>query len=181
MTLNPFQAPSLAAENARVTGASGGAGSLYVDGDVVVAAVVGSYFPDRCVMCNEPAQGFKLDQKLFWHPRWVFFLVISPLIYVIAALITRKSAQVSVGLCDAHRRRRRRGRLIGGCILALGVSGCAVLSGARGMELLFLSSLLLTLTGFVTLALMARTVTPVRIDEREVRMKTGRAFLESLR
>ncbi len=180
MTLNPYQAPSLAAEAARVPELAL-RGELYVDGDDVVAPRLGAQFPDRCVVCNQPAAGYRLEQRLGWHPRWVYVLILSPFIYVIVSLLTRRRARLSIGLCPLHRQRRTLGRVVGVCLIALGSASCAVASGARSAELALPLSMALMLLGVLVGALMSRTVTTRHIDAEDVRIRTGRAFLDSLR
>ena len=33
-------------------------------------------FPDRCIKCNAPAEGYRLKKTLIWHPRAWFFLIL---------------------------------------------------------------------------------------------------------
>src|SRR5215471_10889244 len=65
-------------------------------------------FPDRCVCCNTPTN-LKLKRQLYWHPSGYYLLIlISILVYAVAAIIVRKKALVHIGLCDRHRSMRRR-------------------------------------------------------------------------
>ena len=64
------------------------------DGDLLVISE-GAKLPDRCVKCNQPAEGYLLQRKLNWHePTWYLLVIISPLLYIIVALIIRKKAIV---------------------------------------------------------------------------------------
>ena len=143
----------------------------------MVIPVRGASFPARCVVCNAPAER-RLRRKLYWHPPAVYALIcLGALVYVIGALITRKKAELEVGICDAHAARRRNGILIGwlgavafiGSLLLVEQSPVFALIGA-----------VLLLAGLVTALLLAQVVTAKRIDERQAWLKVGRPFLDSL-
>lgn len=64
--------------------------------------------PDRCVKCNAPADGGRLPRRLYWHPGLVYLLLlVNILIYALVAIISRKRANIEVGLCARHRSKRR--------------------------------------------------------------------------
>jgi len=70
-----------------------------------------SPIPPQCVKCNQPpAANWRWRKTLYWHTPGLYILVLFPgvLIYVIVAMIVRKSARVEIGLCDLHLGRRRR-------------------------------------------------------------------------
>jgi hypothetical protein len=68
--------------------------------------------PNRCVKCNAPADE-QLKRKLTWHHPALYLLVFaSLLIYVVVALVVRKTATVNVGLCEEHLSSRRRNILV---------------------------------------------------------------------
>lgn len=87
--------------------------------------------PPQCVKCGNPATEPWLRKTFYWHHPGFYFLVISPLIYVIVALIVNKKVALSVPLCDAHKKQRMAllwaaGVLLVGCIplpIVLGSSG----------------------------------------------------------
>lgn len=63
--------------------------------------------PDRCVKCNAPANGSRLRRRLYWHHWGVYFLLlVNLLIYAVVAIIVRKRANLEIGLCETHRKRR---------------------------------------------------------------------------
>jgi GYF domain 2 len=71
-------------------------------------------FPDRCVKCNAPANGFRLKRVLYWqHPAYYLLLLINLLILVIVVLIVRKKAILNIGLCNIHRAKRQQAIIIG--------------------------------------------------------------------
>lgn len=83
-----------------------GTGQIYRDGDLVVFRSA-TRFPDRCIKCNAPAKGYRLDCQLYWAP--AFRIVMS-----------HTRAEVSVGLCEEHRARRRRTMIAAGSVLLIG-------------------------------------------------------------
>jgi len=68
--------------------------------------------PDICLKSNQPAQR-RLKRNLSWHHPAVFLLVfVSVLIYIIVALIIRKTATIQIALSDDWLVRRRRRMII---------------------------------------------------------------------
>src|SRR5579863_7323166 len=58
-------------------------------------------FPDWCVKCNEPANGFRLKRVMYWqHPAYYLLLLCNLLIMAIVIMIVRKKAILHVGLCE---------------------------------------------------------------------------------
>src|SRR6476660_2337793 len=80
---------------------------LWRHGDMLVMHRLAP-LPDICVKSNEPATR-RLRRSLSWHHPAIFLLLlISPLIYIIVALILRKSATLYIPLTDEWFARRRR-------------------------------------------------------------------------
>jgi hypothetical protein len=145
-------------------------------GNVARAPVNGAKMPNRCVVCNAPARGFKMRRTFYWHPPEVYFaLLLCGLPYVIFALIMRKRATIAFGVCKKHRARRHNGILVG---FGGGLLGFAmVCSGSLPLVVMGAFMLLiLPISG----ALLARTIHAARIDEKWVWLRVGRPFLESL-
>ena len=91
-------------------------------GKVLVAAK-GAAFPDRCVKCNAPVNGFRLKRNLYWYPPYVLLLIVlSLLIGLIVAMIVRKNARVEIGLCELHRSKRVRSMVIGALVTFAGLA-----------------------------------------------------------
>jgi hypothetical protein len=142
-------------------------GSLWRSGKRVVART-DTVFPDRCVRCNESAGTFRLKRTLYWaHPLIYLLILCNLLILLIVYLIIRKKAIVYIGLCEHHRARRKLGMIIGWSSVALGiimiVAGAFLESGW-----LALTGLLILIAGGITGGVMARTVTPTKIDKEYV-------------
>ncbi len=97
-------------------------GGLWRDGKVLVVRKF-TDFLDRCLKCNAPAEGYRLKKTLSWHNPFFFVLIVSPLIYIIVALIVRKTAKIRAPLCPRHRSKRRRAIALGwfGCLAGIGV------------------------------------------------------------
>jgi len=126
--------------------------------------------PNRCIKCNAPADE-QLKRKLTWHHPALYLLALaSLLIYIVVALVVRKTATVNVGLCEDHSSARRRNILIN---WALGLTSVAGFTAAVMFEdgsLAVLGAVLLLATaiyGIVTL----RVVVPTKIDDYFVWLK----------
>ncbi len=146
---------------------------------VIVPA--GSDLPPRCIHCNAPAVLPVKKKKVYWHSPWIFLLLLlNVLLYLIVGLITRRSFQVSPGLCETHAaaRRRRIGLWLGGGVLALG-AGWLLLEYQQdlGSGLAFALALVL----FIGAAVATRTVYPKEITKTHARLAGCKEpFLASL-
>ena len=174
--LNPYAPPRADADVPSTFGSGEG---LRREGQLILIPAAGASFPPRCVICNQPAHT-RLRRKLFWHPPGYYALLcVGALIYVIAAMIVRKSASFEVGLCDAHTTRRRAGIILGWVgvplLLALAVALADSSSG--------LFSAILSFAAFgvlVAALLMVRIVTAARIADGYAWIRVGRPFLDSI-
>ncbi len=98
-------------------------GEVWRDGKKLVLTK-GAELPYRCIKTNAPADRL-LKRTLYWYPVWVYVLLISPLIFVIVALIARKSAKVAIPVCDAIHRKRFKA-LLAAWICGLGSFGMLI-------------------------------------------------------
>jgi hypothetical protein len=88
----------------------------------------GSILPARCVKCgNTPIEPW-VRITFSWHHPGYYFLLISPILYVIVALIVRKTIKLSIPLCKAHKSIRRKRLWVGAILLV----GCIPLPAALG-------------------------------------------------
>jgi hypothetical protein len=129
-------------------------------------------------MCNAAAHK-RLKRKLFWHaPGYYALICVGALIYVIVAMIVRKSAAFEVALCELHAIRRRNGILLGW----IGVPVLLVAAMVMMDQVPVLGPiLLLAAVGvLVTALLMIRNVTAARIEGGQAWLKVGRPFLDSI-
>jgi double zinc ribbon protein len=78
-----------------------------------------SVLPALCVKCGNTPNEPWVRITFSWHHPGYYFLIISPIIYVIVALIVRKRIKVSIPLCKTHKSIRRK-RLWIAAILLIG-------------------------------------------------------------
>ncbi len=126
----------------------------------------GAALPDRCVKCNALAPGPKFKKKLTWHPPAIFILIfVALLIYLVVAMILRKTAIVELGLCEEHMARHRRNVRITWVLLLLGVGGLVV-ALLVGDNNFLLAGILLIFAGIIYGVVAVRIVWPARIDDK---------------
>jgi hypothetical protein len=169
--INPYAPPQSALK------ASGP--ECYRDGKLLVVPA-GQGLPARCVKCNAPATMDKA-RTYSWHsPGWYLLLFVAVLVYLIAHVIVRKKVKLEIGLCAAHRQRRRNLNLTA---LGLFVAGGLCIFGAvhYGYEPLGWTAALVLLVSVVVAIFAGGIVSPTRIDDTEARFRgCGAAFLDSL-
>jgi hypothetical protein len=138
-------------------------------------------FPDRCVKCNAPAGGSRLKRTLYWmHPAWLLLFFVSGLILIIIYYIIRKKAVLHIGLCEHHRSQRKLGIITGWSSFALGIL-LFVLAGIYNSGWCALAGIVVFLGGIIAGVVMARLVTPTKIDNQYVWLSgVHRDFLASL-
>jgi hypothetical protein len=126
----------------------------------------GALLPARCVKCNAPATGPKIKKKLSWHHPAIFILLfVALLIYLIVAMILRKTAVLELGLCEKHRAQRRRNVLITWALILLGFGGFVMAGMFDDMTFLWLGMLLL-FAGIIYGVVTVRIVWPSKIDDQ---------------
>ena len=176
-TRNPYapSSASLAGSEAR-TGAR-----LWRFEKLLIVARDEGDLPDRCVKCNEPADEPTKTRTVYWHhPGFYVVLLVNVFVYAIVALIVRKKAKVSPGLCQAHKQRRLMGLGIGWGGFLVGFIAMMMAFGneSPGLGMLLM---LATLGSIVAGMIISRIVYPKRIDDRYVQLKgCGEAFLAEL-
>ena len=138
-------------------------------------------FPDRCVKCNAPANGFRLKRVLYWqHPAYYLLLFCALLVLLIVMLIVRKKAVLHIGLCEAHRKQRSLGIVI--CSVGI-IVGIAMIIGGGVMESgwVALAGTALFLFGIIWGLVKTRTIAATKIDKDNVWVSgVCRAFLDQL-
>jgi hypothetical protein len=137
-------------------------------------------FPDRCIKCNAPANGFKLKRTLYWHHPGYYVLILWLLLFIIVSLIVRKKAVLHIGLCEAHRKQRTLGILI--CTTGI-LGGIGLLVGGAIAETgwIALAGLGAFFFGIVWGIVKARTIAATKIDKDVVWISgVGPAFLNEL-
>ena len=175
---NPYapSTASLAGADVRAAGAR-----MWRDAKVLVMARDAGDLPGRCVKCNEAADEPTKTRTVYWHhPGFYLVLLVNVIAYVIVALIARKTAKISPGLCARHKQTRNLGLAIGWggfllCFIGMFVAFSSD-SPALG-SLLLLATLGCVITGMI----MSRIVYARRIDDRYVQLKgCGEPFLAEL-
>jgi len=146
----------------------------------------GAPLPGYCVKCAQPAAGEPIKKIFFWHNPWIFLVaLISPIIYIIVAVIVRKRAELMIPVCDEHRQRRKN-MIIATWILVLGFIPAGILVGslisdsdtAGGVGIL--TSTVLLIAAFVTGA-KAATLRPREITDSSATFSgVGEQFLALL-
>jgi hypothetical protein len=180
--LNPYAPPTPEKKKAkkRRKGAERETTNVVRRGGHAIAPRFGAEFPDRCVVCNAAADGFRLKKTFSWHNPAVYLTVcLGFLIYLIAAAITRKSAVLELGLCELHQTKRKNGLTIawggaggGIALLVLGSmidSGGVILFGVFGGAVAAIAG-----------SVIARAAGVHEITDETVILKVGDAFLDSL-
>lgn len=149
------------------------------EGDAACLWKQAAVLPPRCVKCNAPAQ-HRVKKTLYWHEPWVYLTILGGvLIYALVALAIRKKADVNWALCDTHHGRRRLGIGIAVGSVLLGVM-TAILGGSMDSpDLIVLGLATVTILPIAGL-IVARNITPARIDDQRVWVKAGAPFLESI-
>jgi hypothetical protein len=138
-------------------------------------------FPDRCVKCNAPANGFRLKRVLYWqHPAYYLLLLCNLLILLIVVMIVRQKAVVHIGLCETHRKQRQLAIII--CLSGIFAGlGMIIGGGVAQSGWLALAGALIFLTGAIWGIVKGRTIAATKIDKGSVWISgVCREFLEEL-
>jgi hypothetical protein len=151
------------------------------DGKWVVMPRDGA-LPPRCVKCNAQADEPIKERTLYWHhPALYILLLVSILIYAIVAVIVRKSARLSPGLCADHKKQRLNVILTGWTGVFVAFTVPFMFADSEYLGLVVSLSVLLFLVVIVYAMVRGRIVYAKRIDQDEVRLGgCGKDFLDSL-
>jgi hypothetical protein len=173
---NPY-APPKAAVSARAYGPTG---QLWRSGKLLKMEV-NATLPGRCVKCNAPAVEPIKRRTYSWHsPGWYALIVLGLLAYVIVALVVRKKAQVSPGLCPAHHGARNRNILIAWLAFFAGVGVIFWGMDSKNDYYGYLAGGLM-LFGLVIGVGFTKIITPTHMDNRVLTFSgCGEAFLREL-
>ncbi|MEM6295043.1 MAG: hypothetical protein AAGA54_27470 [Myxococcota bacterium] len=146
----------------------------------VVVAPHGAPWPDRCVKCNAPAEGIRIKQTVYWHPAWMYLLILpGVLIYAIVAMIERKTYTTEVGLCPKHNKQRNMMRAGAGLLTVASMGSCGAGLSMEVGALLGVSVALFAVG--MGCAIGARNlIRAKKIDTHYAWLKTGRPFTDAL-
>lgn len=127
----------------------------------------GVALPPPCVKCGAPANGKPVNKTFSWHhPALYLLLLTGVLIYLIVAVIVRKSMRMSVPLCAHHAQRRSTAVTLAWVIPLVGVADAFILP-RFGMDggVVALITVVLVLTGIVIWAIVDYPIRPKSIDQ----------------
>jgi hypothetical protein len=170
--VNPYAPPQAALDTTPGLGCAR-------DGKVLIVPA-GEGLPARCVKCNQPAIMDK-PRTFTWHsPGWYLLILLAVLIYVIVGMIVRKKVRLAIGLCEAHRARRRTLNLTGAGLFVAGLG--ALFAGIHfDVEALGWIGALALLASVIVALFAASGLSVARIDDGQARFRgCGKAFLDSL-
>lgn len=178
MTDNPFAAPAVDAY-APARAQAGQIVGVWRDGDQIVMEK-GATLPDFCVKTGAPAED-RLDKKMYWHTPAIYAaLLISPIIYVILALILRKTANVSIPVGAEALQNRSKWIKIG---WGAGLAGVVlfIVGIPSRLPLLTVLGLVVAMFGLIGGLIGVRLLWPTKIDDQFVYLKGAKEpFLNRL-
>jgi len=122
--------------------------------------------PPLCVRCGAPSNGKPVKKAFSWHHPALYFLLISPLIYVIVAVIVRKMMKINVPLCQEHAKRRSIAVTLAWVLPLIGIADAFILPQFNvdgGIVALVTTGLILA--GLVIWAIVGNPIRPARIDK----------------
>ena len=149
---------------------------LWRDGKLLVMHKTAE-LPDRCIKSNQPANGYRLTRKLYWHPPAVYLaLLVCLLLYVILALVLRKDAEIRIGLSEEWVRKRRLAITVGwilavGSIAMIFCSGIAENVFGDAVGFIILLSIILFFVGAIYGIVGSRMIVPTCITDDMVWLK----------
>ena len=174
---NPYAPPSATMLDPHLAVEEG----LWADGKILVVRK-GSPFPDRCLRCNAPAEGYRLKRTLSWHPAgWYLLVIFNILIYIIVAMCVRWTAKVALPFCPKHRSQRRRAIIAGWIGGLVGIAGAIYWVGHPEYPGLLSGGILLAVVSILYGAIRSQLVVPQAIDKHFARLqKVGPEFLATV-
>ena len=136
-----------------------------------------SELPARCVKTNAPTDR-TLRRQLYWHNPLLYLMIFFPglCIYVIVALIVRKSADIKIGLSPEGFRSRRWGIaigwlsfLLGGVLFFIGVANSdSNRNPTNNWWIAIIAGLLGGLIGIIVGVVKSGVVSPTKITDSHV-------------
>jgi len=126
--------------------------------------------PGRCVKCNVHTEE-RLRRKLTWHhPALLLLILVSILIYIIVAMVVRKTATVDVGLCPEHLAARKKNTVITWALGLMSIASLVLAAMFEDVTFVFVSAAFLIATAVVGIITL-RVVAPTKIDDQFVWLK----------
>jgi uncharacterized membrane protein HdeD (DUF308 family) len=147
----------------------------------------GATLPQRCLLCNEPAERY-VKKRFRWHSPWMYLLLLAGLlVYFFTAIFVTRQMLLRLPLCARHARRHRNGtwlQIFGLIGIALGFLVLVLfntgehtgrLDPTAALALMVLVSLLVMIVG----SFMTATIKVKRITPTHGHFSAGVAFLAS--
>lgn len=154
-------------------------------GDILVMQK-GASLPVRCLLCNQPAS-VQLPKKMHWHHPALYILLFlgGPVIYLIVAMVTRKSASMILPLCTPHVEKRKKmtvtASLLATAGLALCLGSCAFSEQGNAFPIMILLGFLLMIIGGLVSIGVSNMIIPKKIDDYYVWLrKINGSYLATL-
>ncbi|HYX71090.1 MAG TPA: zinc ribbon domain-containing protein [Terriglobales bacterium] len=154
-------------------------------GQQFVVPRAGAPLPPNCVKCGRPTQD-TMNKTFGWHNPVLYLIVlISPIIYVIVALIVRKTCKLNVPVCEEHRSSYKTQRWGGGILMLISIPlWIAIAAVGNGSDnSMAIGAIVFFLTFFVGLIVfaVASLIKPTNMDEQTATFKgAGESFLQLL-
>ena len=123
--------------------------------------------PPPCVKCGAPANGKPVTKTFSWHhPALYLVALVGLVIYVIVAMIVRKSIRLTVPLCASHAQKRSMAVILSWVIPLIGVADAFILPNL-GMDggVAVLITIACLLTGLIIWAVVSYPIRPRYIDQ----------------
>jgi hypothetical protein len=118
-----------------------------------------------------------------WNPNWAYVgLLLGPLPFILIALLMQKRLTITISICDAHRRKRRRAMWIAWLTVFVGfaILFYGVLGSRKGSAVVILIGVVVILAALVFGIIRTRIVWPRRITKDRAWVKgCCREFLAS--
>jgi hypothetical protein len=123
--------------------------------------------PALCIRCGAPADGKAITKTYSWHHPALYLLLLGPiLIYLIVAMVVRKSIKVTVPICAQHRQRRSIAVTLSWVLPLVGIADAIILPQFNvDTGIVALICAVLILAGIVIWAVVAMPIRPKKIDQ----------------
>jgi hypothetical protein len=124
--------------------------------------------PDRCLKCNEPADGYQFKRSLTWASPWYALLILLNLIlYILVYVIVSRKGKVTVGVCPLHRKKRTRAILFGWLAALAGFASffAAAVVPNNLVAVPIIVGVVLIFAGIIGGMFGSRILVPARIDK----------------
>lgn len=123
--------------------------------------------PAMCIRCGAPADGKPLTKTYYWHHPALYLAILGGLlIYVILAVVLRKSIKVTVPLCARHRQRRSIAVTLAWVLPLVGIADAIIVPQFNvDVGIVVLLCVTLILAGIVIWAVVAMPIRPKKIDQ----------------